>query len=175
MPGYAAYLRSQAWAHRKAEALERAGRRCQVCGHDRRLDVHHNTYERIGAELPGDLVVLCRLCHNRFHGRLPKPPAREGHRARPAELNLLRVLVQHPEKRALSIERMIGDVVGVGPDDFLDPVAREVVTALIDEADLTRMSTEAMALYRRLETMPPPLGVFSDALRAIARARQARP
>jgi hypothetical protein len=74
MPGYAAYLRSQAWAHRKAEALERAGRRCQVCGHDRRLDVHHNTYERIGAELPGDLVVLCALCHTMYHAQRPKPP-----------------------------------------------------------------------------------------------------
>jgi len=31
------------------------------------LDVHHKTYERIGAEKPGDLVVLCRACHGQEH------------------------------------------------------------------------------------------------------------
>ena len=67
---YAAYLRSDAWKAAAAAALDRAGHRCAVCNADRwfsRLDVHHRTYERLGAERPEDLVVLCRHCHSLFH------------------------------------------------------------------------------------------------------------
>jgi len=43
----------------------------QVCGEaDRRLDAHHNTYERYGDESVYDLVVLCAQCHQLFHGGL---------------------------------------------------------------------------------------------------------
>lgn len=49
-------------------ALERAEKRCQVCNTDERtLHVHHRTYERVGAELPTDLIVLCDACHGVFH------------------------------------------------------------------------------------------------------------
>lgn len=66
---YLAYLRSPLWAGKRRAALEAAGHRCQVCNSPSRLDVHHRTYERFGgAELPGDLTVLCRACHDLFHG-----------------------------------------------------------------------------------------------------------
>jgi len=68
---YHQYLASREWAARRAAALERAGHRCQVCNADRwfagSLEVHHRTYERLGNEAPGDLVVLCRHCHDLFH------------------------------------------------------------------------------------------------------------
>jgi ParB/RepB/Spo0J family partition protein len=75
MPGYSDYLRTDAWRKKREQALERAGHRCQLCGCPHHLDVHHNTYERVGAELPVDLVVLCRLCHRVHHERAPKHPA----------------------------------------------------------------------------------------------------
>lgn len=79
---YADYLRSPEWAKRRERALDQAGRRCQLCAYrGPGLDVHHNTYARIGDEAPEDLVVLCRLCHRRHHGarRGPTSP-RQDHR-----------------------------------------------------------------------------------------------
>lgn len=65
---YRAYLASPAWRKRRAAALARAGGICESCGisqYTRRLEAHHLTYERIGAELPEDLTVLCGPCHKR--------------------------------------------------------------------------------------------------------------
>lgn len=67
---YREYLASPEWQEKRAIALRRAGYRCQLCAtHSRNLDVHHNTYERLGNEDQEDLFVLCRDCHQRFHGR----------------------------------------------------------------------------------------------------------
>jgi 5-methylcytosine-specific restriction endonuclease McrA len=70
MNAYRDYLASPDWRTTVAAALRRAGHRCQVCNADRwfcRLEVHHRTYERLGREAPGDLIVLCRHCHELFH------------------------------------------------------------------------------------------------------------
>lgn len=74
---YAEYLASPEWKARRAAALKRAGHRCQLCAYSgRNLDVHHNNYNAIGNEAPGDLVVLCKLCHARHHmNRRPKERA----------------------------------------------------------------------------------------------------
>jgi len=60
---YAEYLQSDHWKAMREAALERAGRKCQTCAATHRLEVHHNTYARIGCEDMTDLVVLCRECH----------------------------------------------------------------------------------------------------------------
>lgn len=63
---YRAYLASPAWRKRRAAAFARAGDKCERCGipaFAARLEVHHVTYERFGAELPGDLETLCQKCH----------------------------------------------------------------------------------------------------------------
>lgn len=69
---YHRYLKSPAWQARRLIALDNAGHHCQVCNGNECLDVHHRTYERIGAEHHNDLTVLCRECHETFHkaGRL---------------------------------------------------------------------------------------------------------
>lgn len=64
---YDAYLRTDAWQRRRQAALRRAGHKCQVCGRTTGLQVHHNTYERLGCEANTDLVVLCAGCHGLFH------------------------------------------------------------------------------------------------------------
>jgi hypothetical protein len=69
-PEYIAHINSAAWKAKRGPALERAEHRCQVCNADKHLDVHHRTYERLGNEKPGDLTVLCRTCHELFHGTL---------------------------------------------------------------------------------------------------------
>ena len=64
---YSEYLKTEGWKARRLKALDRAGNRCQVCHAAAGLEVHHNTYERLGHERPADLVVLCRACHQLFH------------------------------------------------------------------------------------------------------------
>ena len=73
---YREYLQTPEWQKTRAAALMRAGHRCSLDStHRSDLDVHHNTYERLGAELAGDLVVLCRDCHRRHH--TAPPPKRD--------------------------------------------------------------------------------------------------
>lgn len=76
---YKSYMSSPEWEKHRKAAVERSGNRCQVCNESGLLNVHHRSYERLGNELPGDLIVLCRECHRIFHelGRLADPPSQE--------------------------------------------------------------------------------------------------
>jgi 5-methylcytosine-specific restriction endonuclease McrA len=65
---YHEHLVSLDWQVIRANALQRAGYRCERCGSPWGLQVHHLTYERLGNELPEDLVCLCRDCHRTLHG-----------------------------------------------------------------------------------------------------------
>ena len=65
---YADYLQSPEWRERRKQALDWARNACQLCNSPQEpLNVHHRTYDRLGAELPADLVVLCKKCHEKFH------------------------------------------------------------------------------------------------------------
>ena len=65
------YLNSIYWVrYVRPFMLGRADHKCESCGRrdDVVLDVHHKTYDRLGFELPEDLEVLCRDCHEAEHG-----------------------------------------------------------------------------------------------------------
>jgi hypothetical protein len=69
---YKRYLQSAHWKRVAARAKARANNRCQLCGAKERdlaqsLQVHHNNYENLGAELDSDLIALCRVCHGKYH------------------------------------------------------------------------------------------------------------
>ncbi len=69
---YYEYIKSKAWREKAEEAKARAGNRCQVCNRSRaevQLDAHHRTYERLGNELPEDITILCRECHQLYEGK----------------------------------------------------------------------------------------------------------
>jgi len=68
---YQQYLLTTEWSERRAEAIRKAGGRCQLCNSRSSLEVHHRTYQRRGAERSGDLTVLCSSCHRRHHRSLP--------------------------------------------------------------------------------------------------------
>lgn len=68
---YQEYLQTDHWKTVRNQAREAAGHRCQLCNSPHYLHVHHRTYERRGAELPSDLIVLCAPCHSKFHAKLP--------------------------------------------------------------------------------------------------------
>ena len=61
------YLRTPEWRAKRDAAIACASDRCARCGSRGLLDVHHLTYERLGAEFGTDLLVLCRPCHRQEH------------------------------------------------------------------------------------------------------------
>jgi 5-methylcytosine-specific restriction endonuclease McrA len=75
---YPEYLKTPEWELTRAAALERAGHCCAInLSHTGELDVLHRTKERLGSELPGDLVALCGSClalHREPEEQAPPPP-----------------------------------------------------------------------------------------------------
>lgn len=69
---FSEYRLTPEWRSRRNRVLLRAANKCELCFASERLDVHHRTYERYGEEQVGDLIALCRTCHQRQHGVLPE-------------------------------------------------------------------------------------------------------
>lgn len=76
--GYEIYMASPEWAALRKIKLQETGHRCQGCGDDERLEVHHLSYARFGHERLEELMVLCHLCHAHEHGREPNVGAIAG-------------------------------------------------------------------------------------------------
>lgn len=66
-PDYHEYIQSKAWIKKRWAVIVRRGFKCESCGSDKELHVHHLTYERLGKEKFSDLQVLCRVCHEGVH------------------------------------------------------------------------------------------------------------
>lgn len=65
---YAEFLRTDFWIGVRDQRLE-ATRFCALCPSDTKLDVHHRIYRESWYDIrDGDLTVLCRKCHSKFHG-----------------------------------------------------------------------------------------------------------
>jgi phage terminase large subunit GpA-like protein len=64
---YHEYIHSEAWRARAAEMIRKAGYRCHQCGNIGKLQCHHFSYARLGAELDSDLLVVCEKCHKKIH------------------------------------------------------------------------------------------------------------
>jgi 5-methylcytosine-specific restriction endonuclease McrA len=63
---YQAYIQSSEWKERsRLERIKNPA--CSLCNKKGILVVHHRTYERLGNEANGDLIVLCKECHELFH------------------------------------------------------------------------------------------------------------
>lgn len=64
---YREYLDSDLWKDAKRRyALAGLPLACIVCG-EKFIQFHHITYQRLGRELPGDLLPLCRTHHEMVH------------------------------------------------------------------------------------------------------------
>lgn len=73
---YQTYIHSRAWFARRArwatDHVTFTGKplACAGCGIPWTLatgDLHHVTYERLGAEMHFDLTAVCRACHTAIH------------------------------------------------------------------------------------------------------------
>jgi hypothetical protein len=64
---YQRYLQTEHWRRTRMEVLSRARYRCELCGVNDRLEVHHKHYESLWNEALDDLIALCRACHDKVH------------------------------------------------------------------------------------------------------------
>ena len=71
---YRRYISSKRWKKRKKRFRESLdSETCLICRHgaDIRgtvaLQVHHQSYKRLGSELDEDLALLCQECHSQLH------------------------------------------------------------------------------------------------------------
>lgn len=64
------YLSSIEWNILRAVVLSRDKHCCQHCNSTNNLEVHHITYENLGAEKLDQLVTVCRNCHQQIHDKL---------------------------------------------------------------------------------------------------------
>lgn len=66
---YLRYMGSKTWATRRARYFRTHARQCRACGAKppEHIQLHHLTYERLGAERNMDLCALCQSCHQAVH------------------------------------------------------------------------------------------------------------
>lgn len=63
---YEKYIKSLAWRKRKDKWLGKYGRFCRICG-EKKVHLHHKTYENFTNEKDEDLIALCEFCHDLVH------------------------------------------------------------------------------------------------------------
>lgn len=66
---YLEQLQTQEWKAKRQEIIER-DKKCQICGANNNLQVHHLIYlkNRLAWEYPNELlIVLCEKCHKKEH------------------------------------------------------------------------------------------------------------
>ncbi len=81
---YATWMASDAWQDRRRRwadtwaAIHGQPHTCAACGGPWSLDhgdLHHRSYQRLGAEHHDDLIALCRTCHRRLHLLIESTPS----------------------------------------------------------------------------------------------------
>lgn len=72
---YSDFLNTPYWKAIAEYKRKRANYCCELCSRNRKLHIHHKTYEHHGYEhrfkiLNQDLICLCENCHTKFHDKL---------------------------------------------------------------------------------------------------------
>lgn len=84
---YQSYLHSEKWRELRAKKIKSCHFKCEGCGTNHGLQVHHLTYKRIFNERMNDLMVLCGDCHAKTHELWKKVPK--------MQLTFLRACIKH--------------------------------------------------------------------------------
>jgi hypothetical protein len=66
-PTYDSYVRGAWWRRRRREFARSHPAECACCGWTDGVELHHRSYERVGAERDDDLCWLCSRCHSLLH------------------------------------------------------------------------------------------------------------
>lgn len=69
---YTEYLQGKHWKGLRKTLCLKPESKCGGCSSKHHLQIHHISYDRLGKELPDDLVVLCDDCHKRVHDELDR-------------------------------------------------------------------------------------------------------
>ena len=64
---YGQYLASSHWRKARKRKLQAAQGKCERCGSEECLQIHHKSYDNLGCEHEEELQVLCRRCHDYIH------------------------------------------------------------------------------------------------------------
>lgn len=65
---YLDYLQSDGWKEKRQLRLQKDSFKCQLCGKDNNLQVHHLNYRNLGKEnIDHDIITLCEGCHKIAH------------------------------------------------------------------------------------------------------------
>lgn len=65
---YKRFLKSPHWIEtRRKFYASTVLKECCACRSESNLNLHHTTYDRLGFEQDGDLVLLCQPCHKEVH------------------------------------------------------------------------------------------------------------
>lgn len=64
---YQDYLESYLWKNKRDWIIQLANFKCQNCGSNKGLVVHHINYNSVGNESIEDVEVLCKKCHSEKH------------------------------------------------------------------------------------------------------------
>lgn len=68
------FMKSPEWENIKKKLFKLRGKKCEICGSKKHIQVHHLTYKRFGGkERPEDLQILCGKHHMKVHGIKRKP------------------------------------------------------------------------------------------------------
>lgn len=72
---YKEFLNSYYWKIVRNYLVYKRGYKCELCAIKGDFNVHHKTYENRGEEHKHleDLILLCRICHAKFHDKLEEP------------------------------------------------------------------------------------------------------
>jgi 5-methylcytosine-specific restriction endonuclease McrA len=63
-------LKPEAYAQLQRQVLARDSWRCQNCGRESYLQVHHLQFRSsLGADILDNLITLCVKCHDKLHDR----------------------------------------------------------------------------------------------------------
>ncbi len=95
---YVQYLRSDHWIQIKCKYKKD---KCFCCGSKKSLHLHHIEYQRLGYELPQDLITVCELCHKKIHKNinLKKVALQNAH------ISLKKKIIRNRTKKAKSKRR----------------------------------------------------------------------
>lgn len=69
---YSDYLNSNHWKSLRQNILSQRNNTCEQCRTRLTpywLHLHHLTYDRVGREHNSDLLLVCKPCHEKIHGR----------------------------------------------------------------------------------------------------------
>lgn len=112
---YEDYLKTSHWKSVREKRKELDGHQCFICGSTRELNVHHLSYERLGAEnIETDMVTLCHGCHATLH-RIKDQTKEELQRAIETGLEVRWEFLKQKLQSLLVIELWVRDI-GNGGD-----------------------------------------------------------